>query len=176
MADRKPCGRLKQDRPGMTREMERRRGDLVAKGREYSAEAGRALSLLLEWGFIDQRQKDAGDRLRLEYLRYRRLWGLPTRHPVYADGAGLMDRVDPEDPDVLEDARKASRAFKDSMAVMRSAGPVVLVDRLVDMLIIEDHAPETWTQSIVSPVATKTFATALEKLAESYWGKRENAA
>ncbi|MTK11871.1 MAG: hypothetical protein F8N39_07235 [Clostridiaceae bacterium] len=185
-----PSGRLHKPEPVgplVPEETMAHRSDMVGRVDAMTAEAGRAASILLKWGIITDQQRLAAERYRATYHRYRRTQGMPNRHekgayfPVAPTPDEQLTReqsrraaewamLTPEEQGLaqLQEAIEARHAWMAVCGAIRGLHPVALVRGVVDMVCIDDVAPETWSAGIVAPAAVRALCQGLDALVRHF--------
>lgn len=189
---RHPGGQLVHDGgPLVPEEILSRRADHLGAANAMSAGAGRAPHILGAWGILTARQVAAAEKYRRIYERWRRTQGMPDRHgadpyyPVASTPDHLLTRAEsrraaewaamsPEEKGEAEmrDALEAAIDWREASAIVRVFHPVAIARGVVDMVCIEDVAPETWSRGIVAPIAVKALRCVLDDIA-AHFGIRD---
>ena len=148
---------------------------------------GRAPSALAKWGIITEDQRLAAEKYRGVYEWWRKTQGMRNRHeaPAYYPVASTPDEaktreesrkaaewaaMTPEEQGAAQerDALDAEIAWSKACDVVARVKPIALVRATLDMVCIEDVAPETWSLGIVAPVVVQALRTALDQLVKHF--------
>ena len=177
--------------PAATPEIIKHRVDLVGDYMAMTAEAGRAPEILRMWGILTERQARACEEYRRVVCAFRVHTGMPRASAQIANIAVLpndlpdeiasmqasrRESLTPEERENYDTGKQqgAERAMDDVMVIVRHTAPFHLVKSTLDMIAVEDCAPETWSVGIVAPIVVRTLTDALTNLADHFFGAEKN--